>query len=209
MIGAIFKLPQSWSMTKRIEQLADEIVRLQGELDREIEARRKVLGVTLAAGLVGFEEGVVAQQRALRMKVSRFLAQSSFGAMVTAPVIYSLIVPLVLLDIWVGLYQAICFRAYGIARVKRADHIIFDRQHLAYLNWIEATNCLFCAYGNGLIGYVREVSSRTEQYWCPIKHALKIQDPHQRYYQFLEYGDADGYRARLDEFRKQLAAKSK
>ena len=209
MIGAIFKLPQSWSMTKRIEQLADEIVRLQGELDREIEARRKVLGVTLAAGLVGFEEGVVAQQRALRMKVSRFLAQSSFGAMVTAPVIYSLIVPLVLLDIWVGLYQAICFRAYGIARVKRADHIIFDRQHLAYLNWIEATNCLFCAYGNGLIGYVREVSSRTEQYWCPIKHALKIRDPHQRYYQFLEYGDADGYRARLDEFRKQLAAKSK
>lgn len=196
-------------MTKRIEQLAEEIVRLQGELDREIEARRKVLGVTLAAGLAGFEEGVVAQQRALRLKVSRFLAQSSFGVMATAPVIYSLIVPLVLLDIWVGLYQAICFRAYGIAPVRRADYIIFDRQHLAYLNWIEATNCLFCAYGNGLIGYVREVSSRTEQYWCPIKHALKIQDPHQRYYQFLEYGDADGYRARLAEFRKQLGAKSK
>jgi hypothetical protein len=51
---------------------------------------------------------------------------------------------------------------------------------------------------------VREVSSRTEQYWCPIKHAVKITDPHRRYYEFLEYGDAEGYRARLDEFRNRL-----
>jgi len=193
-------------LTQRIEEIASEIVRLQGELDREIEARRKLLGVKLSAGLVGFEEGVVAQQRILRLKVSRFLAQSSFGTVVTAPVIYSLIVPLVLLDIWVGLYQAICFRVYAISRVRRADYILFDRQHLAYLNWIEALNCMFCAYGNGVVAYVREVSSLTEQYWCPIKHALKVHDPHQRYYQFLEYGDADGYRARLDTLREQLAA---
>lgn len=191
-------------MTQRMQDIADQIVHLQGELDREIEARRKVLGVTLSAGLVGFEEGIVAEQRAVRMKVSRFLAESSFGATVTAPIIYSLIVPLLLVDLWVGLYQAICFRVYGIARVRRADYIIFDRQHLAYLNWIEALNCLFCAYGNGLVGYVREISSRTEQYWCPIKHALKVHDPHRRYHQFLEYGDADGYRARLATFRDQL-----
>jgi hypothetical protein len=191
-------------MTQRMQDLADQIVHLQGELDREIEARRKVLGVALSAGLVGFEQGIVAEQRAVRMKVSRFLAESSFGATVTAPIIYSLIVPLLLVDLWVGLYQAICFRVYGIARVRRADYIIFDRQHLAYLNWIEALNCLFCAYGNGLVGYVREISSRTEQYWCPIKHALKVHDPHRRYHQFLEYGDADGYRARLATFRDQL-----
>ncbi len=191
-------------MTQRMQQLAAQIVDLQGELDREIEARRKILGVKLAAGLVGFEQGVAAEHRAVRMKVSRFLAESSFGATVTAPVIYSLIVPLILVDIWVSLYQAICFRAYGISRVRRADYVVLDRQYLAYLNWIEAANCLFCAYANGLVGYVREISSRTEQYWCPIKHALKVYDPHKRYYQFLEYGDADGCRARLASFRKQL-----
>ena len=65
---------------------------------------------------------------------------------------------------------------------------------------------MFCAYGNGVVAYVREVSSLTEQYWCPIKHALKVHDPHLRYYQFLEYGDADGYRARLEALRQQLAA---
>lgn len=31
-----------------------------------------------------------------------------------------------------------------------------------------------------------------------------VGDPHRRYYDVLEYGDADGYRARLDEFRKRL-----
>ena len=49
-----------------------------------------------------------------------------------------------------------------------------------------------------------EIGSRTEQYWCPIKHALKISDPHRRYYDFLEFSDAEGYRARLEEFRKRL-----
>jgi hypothetical protein len=81
-----------------------------------------------------------------------------------------------------------------------------DRGQLNYLNWIEALNCLYCGYANGLIGYVREIASRTEQYWCPIKHALRITDPHQRYYEFLEYGDAGGYRARLSEFRERLRA---
>ena len=87
---------------------------------------------------------------------------------------------------------------------RRSDFVVIDRERLAYLNWIEALNCVYCDYGNGALAYVREIASRTEQYWCPIKHALKITDPHQRYYQFLEYGDADGYRDRLDQFRDQL-----
>ena len=103
-----------------------------------------------------------------------------------------------------GLYQAICFRAYRIARVHRSEFVVIDRQHLACLNWIEAINCVYCGYGNRVLAYVREIASRTEQYWCPIKHAHKVTDPHQRYYQFLEYGDAEGYRARLDQFREQL-----
>jgi hypothetical protein len=55
-----------------------------------------------------------------------------------------------------------------------------------------------------VIAFAREVASRTEQYWCPIKHALRIRDPHQRYYEFLEYGDAEGYRAKLAAYRKRL-----
>ncbi|MFN9848965.1 MAG: hypothetical protein ACK56C_11380 [Alphaproteobacteria bacterium] len=191
-------------MTHRMKSIAEEIVRLQGELDREIESRRKALGWELKEKIGEFEHGVATEHRRLRIGLRRFFSQTSPAVVLTAPVIYSLIVPLVIVDLWVSAYQAICFRAYGLPRVKRGDYIAFDRERLSYLNVIEKVNCAFCAYANGLVGYVREVSSRTEQYWCPIKHAVKITDPHQRYYEFLEYGDADGYRSRLNEFRNRL-----
>ncbi|MGZ5921293.1 MAG: hypothetical protein ACXWLJ_02085 [Rhizomicrobium sp.] len=191
-------------MTERMQDLASEIVRLQSELDREIQARRKVLGWRLKQGMVEFEQGITTEHRRLRMSVAKYLARSSIGVILAAPVIYSVIVPLLLLDIWASLFQAICFRVYRIPRVRRSRYIVFDRQHLAYLNWIEAFNCVYCGYANGVLAYVREIGARTEQYWCPIKHALKVSDPHLRYYEFLEYGDADGYRARLEQFREGL-----
>lgn len=191
-------------MTQRMQDLAGQIIELQAELDREIERRRKALGLEIHDRIVGFEHGIALEHQRLRLGVMTFLARSSFATIATAPVIYSLIIPLLIVDAWVTIYQAICFSAYRIPRVRRRDYIIFDRQHLAYLNWIEAVNCAFCAYANGLVGYVREISSRTEQYWCPIKHALRVSDPHRRYYEFLEYGDAEGYRARLVEFRRRL-----
>ncbi|MCA0211268.1 MAG: hypothetical protein LCH74_19580 [Proteobacteria bacterium] len=193
-------------MTQRMQEIARTIVELQVELDREIEFRRRTLGVRVHDRLVEFERGIVIEQRKLKTSVRAFLARSSFGAVITAPFIYSMILPLLLLDIWISFYQAVCFRAYGIVRVERRDYIAFDRGRLAYLDWVEALNCAYCAYANGVIAYAREIGSRTEQYWCPIKHALKISDPHQRYYEFLEFGDAEGYRTRLAAFRELLAA---
>ncbi|GGH33160.1 hypothetical protein GCM10007036_45570 [Alsobacter metallidurans] len=195
-------------MTERMRELAGEIVRLQAELDREIEARRKVLGWTVNERLVAFEHGIAMENRRLRVTVASFLAHSNVVKVVTAPVIYSLVLPIAMLDGCASLYQAVCFRAYAMPRVRRGDFVSLDRRHLSYLNWIEALNCLYCSYANGVIAYVREIGSRTEQYWCPIKHALRISDPHKRYYEFLEYGDAQGYRARLGEFRAALAAEA-
>lgn len=99
-----------------------------------------------------------------------------------------------MLDIFVTLYQLICFRAYGISIVRRRDYIVLDRSQLAYLNWLEKFNCLFCSYANGVIGYVREISARTEQYWCPIKHARRIVGAHALYSSFADYGDAEAYK---------------
>jgi hypothetical protein len=194
-------------MTLRMQELASEIVHLQGELDREIEKRRVKLGWRINARLVEFEHGITIEHRRLRTHIAGFLARSSLIMFVTAPVIYSLVIPLAIVDAWASLYQTVCFRAYRIPQVRRSDYVLFDRRHLAYLNLIETLNCLYCGYANGVIAYVREIGSRTEQYWCPIKHALRVTDPHQRYYQFLEYGDAEGYRARLSEFREQLRLK--
>ena len=191
-------------MTHRMRELAEQIVHLQSELDREIESRRKQLGWNLKEGLLRFEHGIVAEHRRFRIGAAQYVARSHWTTILTAPVIYANIVPLMLLDACMSLYQAICFPVYRIPRVRRGEYLRFDRSHLAYLNWIEALNCRYCSYANGLIAYVREIASRTEQYWCPIKHALRIADPHQRYLAFLEYGDAEGYRARLDDLREAL-----
>ncbi len=195
-------------MTERMKDLAAQIVALQGELDREIEARRKALGWALKEQIGHFEEGVAEEHLRLRRQLGEFFRMTSPAVVASAPVIYSLFIPFAIIDLWVSAYQAICFRAYRIPQVRRRDYIAMDRGKLSYLNAIEALNCSYCAYANGVIAYVREVASRTEQYWCPIKHAVKITDPHQRYYEFLEYGDAQGYRARLDSFRERLRAPS-
>lgn len=191
-------------MTQRMKEIAEQIVGLQAELDREIERRRKALGMTLSGRIGEFELGVAAEHRRLRLGLAKFLGRTSPAVVLTAPVIYSLIIPFAIADAWVSAYQAICFRAYRIPQVRRRDYIAFDRGRLGYLNVIERLNCAYCGYANGVVAYVREVASRTEQYWCPIKHAVKVSDPHRRYYEFLEFGDAEGYRARLDAFRERL-----
>jgi hypothetical protein len=126
------------------------------------------------------------------------------ASLLVSPVIYSLIVPLVLLDMWVWVYQAVCFPVYGIAKVDRSRYVLLDRGHLQYLNWIERLNCNYCGYANGLIAYAREIASRTEKYFCPIKHARRWLGPHSRYREFLEFGDADAYRKELPKLRAEL-----
>jgi len=192
----------------RIDEIASEIVRLQGELDREIFRRREALGWRLHEGLVEFEHGVVQEQRRLKLGVAAFLAGAPPATVLTAPVIYSLMLPLALMDLWASAYQSICFRAYRLPRVRRRDYLVFDREALAYLNAIERLNCWFCEYANGVAAYVREIASRTEQYWCPIKHAFKVTSPHIRYQAFVNYGDAEGYRDRLSRLREALRAEN-
>ena len=147
-------------------------------------------------------EGSIRQAH-LRLKKGFFhwLVTNRPQNLITGPVIYLMIGPLLILDLCVTFYQAASFPIYKIVKVKRADYIVFDRQHLGYLNWIERFHCTYCAYATGLVAYICEVLARTEQYFCPIKHARKILGTHARYARFLDYGDAADYEVRLEEFR--------
>lgn len=155
-------------------------------------------------GKIWFDRELRRAHRRLRLGVLPYIRQGSVASLLTAPLIYSLIVPFVLLDLWVSLYQAICFPIYGIARVPRRRYFALDRRKLAYLNAIEKLNCTYCSYANGLFAYVREVAGRTEQYWCPIRHARRIPEPHRYYERYFDYGDAAGYHSGLMEVRHQL-----
>lgn len=194
-------------MNDRIRHLLDQMSLLEEDLRMALHEQEASALFQIKGKRVEFEESI--RQAHLRLKSGFFhwLVTYRPQNLITGPIIYSMIVPLAILDFFVSLYQATCFPIYGIARVNRADYIVFDRQHLEYLNFIEKFHCTYCAYANGLIAYVTEIVGRTEEYFCPIKHARKILGTHAHYSRFLEYGDAADYEARLEGFRVGLGAK--
>ena len=191
-------------MHDNLARILQKTRELQSELEQELTQRRAGFASSVEEGKVRFERAVLTQHRRLRKGLRRFLIDSSVLSYLTSPVIYSVILPIALLDAFLSGYQRICFPIYGIPRVRRRDYVLDDRHRLAYLNPIERMNCLYCGYANGVIAYAREVASRTEQYWCPIKQARRVRTPHDRYPRFLEYGDAEGYAGRLEDLRREV-----
>ena len=180
-----------------IKSLMEQIHQLQAEIDAELARRAAGLKFGLEQGRLMFEEEIIRRHKELKTDLLTFIARANPLVILTAPVIYALIVPLVILDVFVSLYQAVCFPVYKIQKVRRADYLIFDHHHLAYLNIIEKLNCAFCSYANGLIAYTREIASLTEAYWCPIKHAKRAQNAHHRAHDFADFGDAETYRIKI------------
>ncbi|MHB1185170.1 MAG: hypothetical protein ACYC6S_05370 [Desulfobulbia bacterium] len=191
-------------MDTRIEALLEAMKKLEQEVLEEIEKKEAEFYYRVVGRKVRFEAEVKKQHRALMQRVSRYLSEAPLLNILTVPFIWFILIPALFLDLSVTVFQAVCFRVYGIPRVKRRRYIVVDRQSLAYLNLIEKLNCMYCGYVNGLIAYVREIGGRTEQYWCPIKHARRIASMHSRYGKFLEYGDAESYRNRLEEIRRDF-----
>jgi len=188
-----------------LQRLHSMQAELEAEIDRLLSEKRALFQYSLERGRVHFEQGMRALQRRQRIGLWQYLRQARLGHVLSAPVVYSVFLPFALLDLSVTLYQQICFRIYRIPLVRRADYIIIDRHHLAYLNAIEKFNCFYCSYGNGLIEYMREITARTEQYWCPIKHAQRTPDPHRLVEKFADYGDAEVYHERLKALRKEIS----
>ena len=186
-------------MTAQLDTLMDKLRGIEAEIEVELAKRREELRFHFEKRRIVFEEGVTRLHREFKTRLSRYIIEANPLTLLTAPVIYSLIVPIALLDLSVMVYQAICFPVYRIPKVRRRDYLVFDRHHLAYLNVIEKFNCAYCSYANGAIAFVREVASRTEVYWCPIKHARRVLGPHPHYQGFADFGDAAGFRAKIQQ----------
>lgn len=191
-------------MPNRVDALIDRIRLLEHELEVEFAKQRAGFRFGLEHGRARFEEEAIRRLTERRTHLLNYVFSSPLLVAVTAPVIYSLLIPFLLADLWVSLYQAVCFRVYRIPQVRRTRYMNFDRTGLPYLNALEKLNCAYCSYVNGVIAYVREVAARTEQYWCPIKHTRRVIGSHARYDVFQTFGDGQGYRLHLDEVRAAL-----
>lgn len=167
----------------------------------KVEEEAKSAFYELREGKVWFSEEIKREHKRLKTSLASYIVHSRFFAILTAPFIYACFIPFVFLDLFVSVYQAVCFPVYGVPKARRRDYMAIDRNKLRYLNAIEGLNCMYCSYANGLLAYVVEVAGRTEQHWCPIKHARRVQHTHDRYSHFLPYGDAKAYRERGEKVR--------
>jgi hypothetical protein len=189
-------------MNEQLDTLLERMRVLEKEIVRELQRKETEFFYEVRQRKVRFTEEARARHQKLVKRFTSYIRDSRFMILLTTPVIWACILPIALLDLAMIIYQAVCFPVYGIPKVKRREYIIMDRRHLAYLNWMEKFNCEYCGYANGVLACATEIAARTEQYWCPIKHALRMKSMHSRYRTFFDYGDAEHYRNQIETVRR-------
>lgn len=191
-------------MNDRLESLLNQMHELEQEVMREMKKKEQEFFYEVRQGRIRFTEEARARHKQLVKRFTHYIRDSRLMIILTTPVIWSCLVPIAFTDLVMNLYQAVCFPIYGIPKVRRRDYIALDRRHLNYLNWAEKLNCEYCGYANGVLACAVEIAARTEQYWCPIKHALRIKSMHSRYRFFFDYGDAGHYRRQIEIVRRSF-----
>jgi len=191
-------------MNGRIKEMIEEIETMKKKLGEEIDKEEKYANYEISNGHIKFEKEIFKRQKENMMHLWDWFGEIPLVQLFSAPVVYVMIVPAVLLDMMLFVYRNVVSRVFKIEFGKRSDYIVYDRQYLGYLNVVEKLNCLYCAYFNGLMQYASSIAARTEFYFCPIKHAKKIAYKHEYYDTFLTYGDDDAYQKKLKELRKDL-----
>jgi len=188
----------------RLQELVEQIRKLEKELYAELQKKQDEFYYQIKGRRVYFEAATRRYHKTLVTRLHTYLGEAQLLNILTIPFIWGCLLPALLLDLTVTIFHRLCFPIYKIPPVRRGDYIVIDRHALTYLNIIEKINCVYCGYFNGLLSYVQEIAARTEQYWCPIKHARRQAALHSRYQKFLEYGDAEGYRRKLEEVRQDF-----
>lgn len=182
-------------MKSRISQILQEIHQKRWELKNEYDKLRQKYNFEYLKWKVIFSNEAIARNKKQKKSLLNTIFTAEIRNILSAPFIYAMIIPAIILDIFLFIYQQSAFRLYNIPLVKRSDYIVYDRKHLDYLNGLEKINCLYCSYVNWLFSYAVEIGWKTEKYWCPIKHAnsrVKTQHDWQEY--FADYWDAEGFK---------------
>ncbi len=195
-------------MNKNIREIINEIEELKKRLKEEIKKEEQNIPYEFHRQKVLFSKEMMQEQKKHLIHLFQYIKEAPFINILSAPIIYMMIIPAVVLDLFMFVYVKVVFKVYKFPPISRSDYIVFDRHYLGYLNALEKLNCLYCSYFNGLINYTAAVASRTELYFCPIKHAKKIAYEHHFYYEFLPYGDAKTYHQNLKECRQTAQHKA-
>lgn len=181
-------------MKSKINKILEEISFKKRELIAEYEKAKEKYWFRIEWKKIIWNKEAEKTLKKSRKSIFDTLFSATIREIISMPFIYSVIIPALILDLFLLMYQNTAIRLYKIPLAKRSDYIVFDRKQLAYLNWLQKINCIYCSYVNGLFQYWVEVAGRTEKYWCPIKHARKKSWSHDWEEHFADYGDAEGFK---------------
>ncbi|MFA6549951.1 MAG: hypothetical protein WCT36_01180 [Candidatus Gracilibacteria bacterium] len=176
---------------KKLEQLGDEVM----------EAFDRAINSDFRINILKELKTKRNQLRKWKISWVKTIFPIRLKYLLSAPFIYGMIIPGIIFHIGLEIYHQICFRIYGIPRVKPSDYFVYDRRLLPYLNWFEKLNCIYCSYFNNLLRYATEIAGRTERFWCPIKYASRVNKPHSQYDKFVDYLDAQTFREKWKKLR--------
>lgn len=191
-------------MNSKIASLIHEIEEMKKQLSQEIDEHNKNTTYEIHNGYVKFQQDVLERQRENMKHLLVYFKEVPLIHFLVAPLIYAMVIPAIFLDMILFVYQQVVFRVFKFQFIKRSDYIVYDRHFLQYLNPVEKLNCIYCSYFNGLMHYAAAIASRTEFYFCPIKHAKKIAYAHEHYQKYFVYGDAQNYQERLEMLRQSV-----
>ncbi len=180
-------------MKSKIESLLKDIRQKKEELFLEYSKLKQKYWYVIEQGRVRFEEEMRKRNKIYKISIFESIFSAQVREILSMPFIYVMIIPAIILDIFLFVYQQTALRLYKIPLVKRNDYIVFDRKQLDYLNIIQKINCLYCSYVNWLFSYAVEIAWRTEKYWCPIKAANKKKWGHDWEEYFADYWDPENF----------------
>ena len=186
-------------MESKIREIIKQIEALNEKLVVEYKRLAKEHGYAIQKRKVRFLEKVKAYHEEVKIPLWKYILPTNFRHLLSLPFIYSVAIPVVILDIFITIYHAVAFPLYRIPKVKRGDYIVYDRRFLSYLNVVQKMHCLYCSYVNGFLGYAVEIAARTERYWCPVKAAQKPKYRHGWYKDFADYGDPAEWNERFNQ----------
>lgn len=189
-------------MDSKIEHIQAKIDELELALYEEYERLAFKYGFSIEQKRVEFRQKFRERNRTFRIPAWKYAFPVNIRHFLSIPFIYAMIVPTVILDIFLNLYNWTAMPLYRIPLVRRSDYIVFDRQFLDYLNWIQKLNCIYCSYVNGVFAFAVELGGRTERYWCPIKAAHKRPPRNNWYCDYADYGSPEQW---LEKFNQQDA----
>jgi len=182
-------------MKSKISQILEDIRIKKEELFQEYEKLKQEYGFTIDWKKIIFNSETKKKNKLFKEGIIDFIFSARVRAILSAPFIYSMIFPSIILHIFLWFFQQTAFRLYKIPIVSIKDYVVFDRKELDYLNFIQKINCHYCSYVNWLYSYSVEVAWRTERYWCPIKNAKKMKWWHDWQEHFADYWDPEEFRA--------------